>query len=112
MRLLRRSLCGFLYYQERCHQAALRMQGDSRDVCERLCRHDSQNLIEHTRTSSSAPSARAIRMACAIMVERLLTTGKFGGATALAKQIGASRPYLTTLLDMPDLPPAHTGYMQ
>ncbi len=81
------------------------MQGDARDVCERLCRHDSQNLIEHTRTSSSAPSARAIRMASTIMVERLLTTGKFGGATALAKQIGASQPHLTSLLNMFDLPP-------
>ena len=63
------------------------------------------DLIEHTRTRSSVPSARAIRMANAIMVERLLTTGKFGSATALAKRLGVSQPHLTTMLNMLNLPP-------
>ncbi len=51
------------------------------------------------------PTPRAIRMANAIMLERLLTSGKFGSATQLARLIGVSQPHITTMLNMLNLPP-------
>lgn len=51
------------------------------------------------------PTARAVKMANAIMVERLLTTGKFGSATALAKKLGVSQPHLTGMLNMLNMDP-------
>lgn len=52
------------------------------------------------------PTKRAIRMANAIMLERLLVTGKYGSATHLAKLIGVSQPHVTQLLNMLNLSPA------
>ena len=51
------------------------------------------------------PTPRAIRMANAIMVERLLTSGKFGSATQLARMIGVSQLHITTMLNLLNLPP-------
>lgn len=64
------------------------------------------DLIAEGGSKGNRPTARAIKMANALMVERLLTTGKFGSATALAKKLGVSQPHLTGMLNMLNMEPA------
>lgn len=64
------------------------------------------DMIAEVGNKRYRPTARAIKMANALMVERLLTTGKFGSATALAKKLGVSHTHLTGMLNMLNMEPA------
>lgn len=44
-------------------------------------------------------------MANAIMLERLLVTGKYGSATNMARLIGVSQPLVTQMLNMLNVDP-------
>ncbi|MBQ8900591.1 MAG: hypothetical protein IJY72_06530, partial [Akkermansia sp.] len=64
------------------------------------------DLVDAVCQCDKFPTKRAIRMANAIMLERLLVTGKYGSATNMARLIGVSQPHVTQLLNMLNLPPA------
>ena len=69
-------------------------------------RTQEDEAIAKVRRKSATPTCRAIKMANALTLETLLTTGKFGSATSLAKRLGVSQPHITGMLNMLNLPPA------
>lgn len=69
-------------------------------------RTEEDDLVDAVCQCDTFPTKRAIRMANAIMLERLLVTGKYGSATNMARLIGVSQPHVTQLLNMLNLPPA------
>jgi len=69
-------------------------------------RTQEDDLVDAVCQCNKFPTKRAIRMANAIMLERLLVTGKYGSATHLAKLIGVSQPHVTQMLNLLNLPPA------
>lgn len=52
------------------------------------------------------PTVRAVRMANALMLERILGTGQFRSPAELASKLGISRSVISDLLSMLDFPPA------
>ncbi len=56
--------------------------------------------------AAPCPTTRAIRMANALMLERILGTGQFKSPAALAAKLGISRSVVSELLRMQNLPPA------
>ncbi len=61
---------------------------------------------ELAASAAQAPTTRAIRMANALMLERILGTGQFKSPAALAAKLGISRSVVSELLGMLNLPPA------
>ncbi len=62
-------------------------------------------LADKVRASGAAPTLRAIRMANALMLERILGTGQFRSPAALAGKLGINRTVISDLLNMLNLPP-------
>lgn len=69
------------------------------------------DLVNAVCQCNKFPTKRAIRMANAIMLERLLVTGKYGSATNLAKLIGVSQPHVTQMLNLLNLPPSEIEHV-
>ncbi len=51
------------------------------------------------------PTKRAIRMANAIMMERILTSGRFSSVREFSEALGVSQPVVSNALKMLNLPP-------
>ncbi len=64
-------------------------------------RTQEDEMLSNAAGPGRRPTARAIRMANAIQMERLLTTGKFGSASQLSRMIGVSQPHITNMLNLP-----------
>ncbi len=64
------------------------------------------DLIESAAGEGKRPTARAVRMANAIQMERILTSGKFSSANQFAMALGVSQTLVCNTLKMLDLPPA------
>ncbi len=60
---------------------------------------------ERVIEAHDSPSTRAIRMANALMLERILGSGLFCSAADMANQVGVNRSVLCDMLKMLDLPP-------
>ncbi len=60
---------------------------------------------ERVFEAHDSPSTRAIRMANALMLERILGSGLFRSAADMANQVGINRSVLCDMLKMLDLPP-------
>ncbi len=63
-------------------------------------------LEEEVAATQDHPTTDAIRMANAIMLEKILGTGRFRSPAALAKKLGISRSVFSKLLNLLNLPPA------
>lgn len=63
-------------------------------------------LASRALPKEKTPSTEAIRMANALMLERILGTGIFDSPAAFAKKIGISRKLMSDLLAMLNNPPS------
>ena len=63
-------------------------------------------LASRALPKEQTPSTEAIRMANALMLERILGTGIFDSPAAFAKMIGISRKLMSDLLSMLNNPPS------
>ncbi len=63
------------------------------------------DLIESAAGEGQRPTRRAIRMANDIMMERILTSGRFSSACEFAEALGVSQPVVSNALKMQNLPP-------
>ncbi len=63
------------------------------------------DLIESAAGEGQRPTKRAIRMANAIMMERILTSGRFSSAREFSEALGVSQPVVSNALKMLNLPP-------
>lgn len=61
-------------------------------------------LAERARKKGQRPTSRAIRMANALMLERLLGTGQFASASDLARRIGIGKHLLSDRLALLNMP--------
>lgn len=57
------------------------------------------------------PTTRAIRMANALMLERILGSGQFRSPAALASRLGISRSIISNLLAVLNLPPSEIEHV-
>ncbi len=64
------------------------------------------DLIENAAGEGKRPTARAIRMANALQMERILTSGRFSSANQFAMALGVSQTLVCNTLKMLDLPPS------
>ncbi len=63
------------------------------------------DLVESAEGAGQRPTSRAIRMANAILMERILTSGKFSSANQFAMALGVSQTLVCNRLKMLNLPP-------
>lgn len=67
-------------------------------------RTKADELAEQALPVGQRPTSRAIRMANALMLERLLGTGQFASASELARCIGVQKHLLSDLLALLNMP--------
>ena len=67
-------------------------------------RTKADELAEEALPAGNRPTSRAIRMANALMLERLLGTGQFASASELARCIGIQKHLLSDLLALLNMP--------
>ena len=63
------------------------------------------DLIKSAEGAGQRPTTRAIRMANAILMERILTSGKFSSAHQFSMALGVSQTLVCNALKMLNLPP-------
>ncbi len=63
-------------------------------------------IEKQVAATNDRPTTDAIRMANAIMLERILGTGQFRSPAALAERLGINRSVFSKLLSLLNLPPA------
>ncbi len=77
-------------------------QGSMKKIRRRTVGDELADRVAQTR---KCPTLRAIRMANALMLERILGTGQFRSPAALAGKLGINRTVISDLLKMLNLPP-------
>ena len=83
----------------------VQMSTSSRGTLREIRRKTVGDSLANQLAQKPQPTMRAIRMANAIMLEKLLGTGQYKSPAALAAKIGVNRSLLSELLALLNQPP-------
>ena len=89
------------------HSVAIRLTTGSNGSLKTLrLRTVGDELEDEVTATHDHPTTEAIRMANAILLEKILGTGQFRSPAALAEKLGINRSVFSKLLNLLNLPPA------
>lgn len=89
----------------------IRLAPGSRGSLKRLRLRTLGDELADAVSQKPRPTTRAIRMANALMLERILGSGQFRSPAALASRLGISRSVISDLLAMLNLPPSEIEHV-